>query len=285
MNRRFTLRAAATILVLPLALSACGNGGSSSDTGNTGQNNSSSAQSQGAGGPFNSQPGASVDKDTFVEKINKGMVAAGTYKISTKTTMPGSEMALNGYVDGREQGKPKFKGTVSTGGQTMNMIMANQNVYVQLAGLTGDKYIKTPLEDLLHSNGGNLSDMLDLSKQLQAQKAAIQSVTYVGQSNDSGTQVFQYKVKLDPHAAANLATGAPHAHPTAGAEKHQHDYFLDANGQLHKMNIGIAGAKSETTFSEYGKSVTITAPPTSEVTTMPALGGIKKPQTPEAQEK
>lgn len=281
MSRRTTTRAAAAALLLPLALAGCSGSPSATAPAETG----ASASTPAGEGPFSSMPGDAVDTDTFVNTMSQAITEAGTYSILSDTQVSGSPVKVDGAADMSDPENPKFRGSMSIGGQGTEMVLVDRVIYLQLAGLAGGKYIEMPLEQLAGSLGDtNVEQLFDQREQLEAQKSAIESITYGGATTSDGTQLYKYTVVLDPNALMSElgATAAPQpsTDATGGTQELSYDYYVDDNALPHTVVVDDPSLQSHTRFSDYGKPVTITAPPSSEVTTLPssiAPGGEMEP--------
>ncbi len=275
MTRRISVRAAAVLLAVPLALSACGGGSGNNATSPPTTEATTAAPA--ASGPFNTVPGDEVDKTTFIQETTKATSDKGTYAIDADMSAAGQPMTMTGSVDATDQTNPKMTLKMTLGQQTMDFIIVDKSAYMQLPGVSGGKYIKMSLEEMYAAGGGtgDFDKMLNPQGQLEAQQAAIDTITYVGEEADGGETLYHYTVVIDPMKAleATGQTAIPTDAATAMPEKMEYQYYLDSDKLTKRAKIDDPQVSVDMRMKDYGKPVTITAPPTSQVTTMPGLPG------------
>lgn len=277
MTRRISVRATAVLLAVPLALSACGGNNTGNSTTTAAPTTAATSAAPAASGPFNTAPGDEVDKATFIQETSKATTDKGTYAIEADLSAAGQPMTMTGSVDAKDQANPKMTLKMTLGGQAMDFLIVDKMAYMQLPGVTGGKYIKMSLEEMYAAGGGtgDFEKMLNPQGQLEAQQAAIESVTYVGEEAIDGETLYHYTVVMDPRKAMEAAgqTAMPSAAATAMPEKMESQYYLDSDKLTRRAKIDDPNMSLDMRMKDYGKPVTITAPPTSEVTTMAGLPG------------
>lgn len=277
MTRRISVRATAVLLAVPLALSACGGGNTGNNTTTAAPTTAATTAEPAASGPFNTTPGGEVDKTTFIQETSKATTDKGTYAIEADLSAAGQPMTMTGSVDAKDQANPKMSIKMTLGGQAMDFLIVDKMAYMQLPGVTGGKYIKMSLEEMYAAGGGSgdFEKMLNPQGQLEAQQAAIDSVTYVGEEAVDGETLYHYTVVVDPAKAMEAAgqTALPSAAATAMPEKIEYQYYLDSDKLTRRAKIDDPNMSLDMRMKDYGKPVTITAPPTSQVTTMAGLPG------------
>lgn len=277
MTRRISVRAAAVLFAVPLALSACGGGNSGNNATTAAPETVATSSAPAASGPFNTAPGAEVDKTTFVQETMKATTDKGTYAMEADTSAGGQAMQMTGSVDAKDAANPKMTMKMTLGAQTLDFLIVDKSAYMQLPGVAGGKYIKMALEDLFKAGGGtgDFEKMLNPQGQLAAQSAAIEKVTYVGEEAVDGETLYHYTVVVDPQKALEAAgqTAIPTDAATAIPEKLEYQYYLDSEKLARRIKIDDPSMSVDMRMKDYGKPVTITAPPTSQVTTLPGLPG------------
>ena len=241
---------AALALAAALGLSACGDAGGDS-TGKTPASPSSSSSSA----PSGLQPGATVDGGELATKMTAAMVKAGSGTIS---------MDLG--TEGKATGSFSMKGgvmeqqmTMPIEGQSMEIVSTGAVIY--LKGLPGSKkpWVKIdpraddPVSQMLAGMAGDMGDPRQLAKALEGSRA-----TVVSSTADSST----YDVTIDPKA---LLGGAASSVPSTEPVKAR--YTLDADNRPTLMTVDVQGQSLKVTFGDWGKPVTITAPPADQVGT------------------
>lgn len=277
MTRRISVRATAVLLAVPLALSACGGGDSGDNATQAAPTTAATSSAPAASGPFETAPGAEVDKTTFIQETTKATSDKGTYAIEADMSAAGQPMTMTGSVDAKDQANPKMTLKMTLGGQAMDFLIVDKMAYMQLPGVTGGKYIKMSLEEMYAAGGGtgDFEKMLNPQGQLEAQQAAIEKVTYVGEEAVDGETLYHYTVLMDPAKAMEAAgqTALPSAAATAMPEQLAYEFYLDSEKLTRRAKIDDPSMSVDMRMKDYGKPVTITAPPTSQVTTMPGLPG------------
>lgn len=237
---------AALALVAGLGLSACGDSGT--DAGAT-----SSSRSSGSSGP-GLAAGATVDGGDLATKMTDAMVKAGSGTVS---------MELGS--DGRSSGSFTIKGgvmeqqmTLQVEGQAMEIVSTGGIIY--LKGLPGsakpwakiDLKADDPVSKMFAGLAGDMSDPRQLAKALEGTKATVVSST---------ADASSYDVTIDPSAI--LGEEGSTAVPSTAPVKAR--YSLDAQGRPTTMVAQVQGQTVKITYGNWGKPVTIKAPPADQV--------------------
>lgn len=270
-------RSAAALLALPLALGAC-SGGQQQGDGNQG---GASSQAQQQNDPFSAQPGQDVDKDAFLKQMQDAMQAKKTYEMTMQMAAQGQTVKMSGQGDIADPNAPKMNMKMEMPGQAgaqgaLNIIMDGQAMYMQLPGQAGGKYVKMSMQELSQAGGQDFQKLMNPSENLKMSQEAIQKVTFKGQEDVSGEKLKHYSVTLDPQKAQEAMNGGqPAPAPSASGQQQRipYDIWVDDQKVMRKVTMEIQGTKLDMTVDKYGEPVQITAPPTSQQTTMPAPGG------------
>jgi hypothetical protein len=241
---------AALALAAALGLSACGDAGGDS-AAKTSSAPSGSASSSASG----LRAGATVDGAELAAKMTDAMVKAGSGTI-----------ALDLGTEGKATGSFAMKGgvmeqqmTMPIEGQTMQIISTGGVIYMK--GLPGSKkpWVKIDpkaddaVSQMFAGMAGDMGDPRQLAKALEGSKA-----TVVSSTADAST----YDVTIDPKA---LLGGAASAVPSSEPVKAR--YTLDAENRPTAMTVDVQGQQVKITFGDWGKPVSITAPPADQVGT------------------
>jgi hypothetical protein len=105
-------------------------------------------------------------------------------------------------------------------------------------------------------------DGMDPRKTFNAFDGGLRKVTYVGSETVKGLALQHYKVSVDTKAAL-AAEGQP---MTSGLPKTlAYDIWLDNARLMRKITFKMAGISTAMTANDYGKPVTIKAPPASDI--------------------
>lgn len=287
MSRRFVVRrslatAALTSLALT-SLSACGSDEQATDSSSS----SSSSSSTGSSSPgAESTPaqapkeGSSVDPADFTALMNASFEKVTTaHAVLTSEVMGG---ALNGEGDVDYSSDPPAAAMTMTGDLFGNEEIESRIVdgilYLKLGQLTGGKFAKLDLSDPSNPLGGQFTDSMDPKSALKNLGAAIEKVTYVGEEDLAGGTARHYTAAVDTQKllagvgqeAGGSAAGMP--------DSLDYDVWFDDQGRFEqvKADLGNAGS-STTTLSDYGKDVSIQAPPAGEVTDKSPFSSLATP--------
>ena len=270
---RRSLAAAALAPLLVAGLAACGD----DDSGSEAKDPAAAAAVL-----TGLQKGDEVDPGDFVDTVSDGVKASTTAHM-TMTTKLGSlgEMSGEGDLDYTAD-PPELAMTMDlpmAGGTKTEMRYVDGIFYMSMGDLSGGKFWKLdpsdsdgPLGDM-----GSMLDQVDPMGTLEKLEPAIDTVTYAGDDDVDGQSLDHYELTIDP---ADLAKSMdlPDAAKSQLPGKITYDIWLDDEHRLSKMHMDlpVAGTDSsiDVTASDWGKDVTIEAPPADEVTEMPDLGSM-----------
>lgn len=302
-NRTLTLRHAGTALLVPLALAlaACGNSdasqptaeeasavgaeavsdttdgesdgpGSESDApdGPESSEKSSGAEDGGAGGKGAVGQGAAGDQVTptdFASIIDAAFDGATTatvemvHQISDMTTRTTGAVDLTGD-------SPRMQLTMSGGplpdGTAADIRLLDDGMYMN-TGFSGGKFVKVSA-DQIASTGIDLST-IDPSSTARRFAESATDVTYRGTEQVDGESLHRYHLRLDPKQM-KMGGHRDRAMP----KRIDYDAWFDDDGMIRRVTTAMGKLGTTTaTYSGWGKPVTITAPPASDVMEMPDL--------------
>lgn len=262
------------VVAVPLALTSCGGNGQGGASDGT--------PTSAAVAMPTASPGQTVDKEAFIEALNNAQqnarTAAITMTMDVKSKSNSGVVKLDGVMDMAERPFPKLKMTMTVPGSSspVEMIMANQNVYMKMPQ-AGDKWMQMRMEDLTKATGQDLSSLMDPTKQLQTQKAAIKEITYVGDEDVNGTKTKRYTAVMDGQAAMQMSGQSvpPSLKSSMSLPKNiPFDLWVDDQGLTRRMKMDMtlgpdASMKMDGTIDKYGEPVSIEAPPSNQVTSVP----------------
>lgn len=279
MSRSTRRTASIGIAAAALALtSACGgSSGSSSAGGSTGASAAaSSGASTGAStGGNHFAPGSSVDAASVRQMFSSAMASASTVHVTMKMT---GSIAMSGSGDMDLKSKPleaslKLSSSQlgATGSSTVQMLMVDNAMYLQMAAL-GDKYVKMSLTDKNSPLASMGLDSLDPAALFDKFGDAIDGGTYVGKETVDGTPTDHYKFTIDTSAVASAFPSLASAAASAMPASETVDVWFDSDGRYKQMKMNASGENVTEVFSDWGKKVSVTAPPASKVTDMSSLG-------------
>ena len=228
-----------TLIVLVLALAACG--GKKSTSGTLASQNPSATPVQ------------------AVTSAAHATVAKGGEHVVVKATvtLEGQKLSLDGNGD--------FKSNPALGQMTMKISGSGLNATVDevVSGTTA--YLKTPL----------LSSQLPAGKKWISLNL-LKTTTAFGVNLNSFTDATP-TTTLDFLTKATKVTkvGDNHYRATvnSGAKAIPIDVWVSSDGLIEKVTSSYTGTKIETTFSNYGEKVNVMVPKASETVDISKLGG------------
>lgn len=228
-----------TLIVLVLALAACG--GKKSTSGTLASQNPSATPVQ------------------AVTSAAHATVAKGGEHVVVKATvtLEGQKLSLDGNGD--------FKSNPALGQMTMKISGSGLNATVDevVSGTTA--YLKTPL----------LSSQLPAGKKWISLNL-LKTTTAFGVNLNSFTDATP-TTTLDFLTKATKVTkvGDNHYRATvnSGAKAIPIDVWVSSDGLIEKVTSSYTGTKIETTFSNYGEKVSVAVPKASETVDISKLGG------------
>lgn len=272
---RARTRLAAALLAPALLLTGCGGGDrGSADAGPSAPASETSA----AATPT---PGQTVDKAAFLAATQKAMLDAKTYAMHTELTTKDQTMTMEGVGDLADPAAPKARVTMSSptggsssGGDQLEILLVGQAMYLKMPAM-GNKYVEVPMSVLADMGGQDIAKLLNPAESLKASERAVTQVVYEGEEDQGGEKLRKYTVTMDPEqvterAATPAPTSAPTPAPTSTTPQLvSYLVWVDRAERIRKMDMTVTEAHVVSTIDKFGSPVTITAPPSSEVTQMP----------------
>lgn len=271
--RSLTLRKAAVVAVVPLALgslAACGN------------NDSTTAPDPQADAPSSSStPSASTPAQTaervepaaFVDRLKTAAASLTTARFTMTMDMSGQLVQAKGAMDMTGDHPAMQISMDLTGmGTPTDMRIVDGAMYIQDPTSGSGKYLKMDLGD---PNGplAGMGDALDSynPNEMIAKMSpdAFRKVTDLGSETMAGQQVEHYRVVFDTGAAAKVFKNLP---SSASLPKTvNYDMWLDNKDRMVKFKMLMKKVSQVTaTYRDYGGDVHITAPPASQVMALPS---------------
>ena len=176
-----------------------------------------------------------------------------------------------------------------SGAGDMDMTMVDGIIYMRSEAMSGDKYWKIDPSDPDSPWGqmgmDKLLEQSDPISGLEAMKDGIDTVTFEGTEDVDGRELDHYVLSIDMEAAmGNIGTDLPDAAKEAMPESVTYDLWLDDQDRFSemKMEIPVLGKSMDMEMSvdDWGKDVSIEAPPADQVTDMPGMedlmGGMSR---------
>jgi hypothetical protein len=281
--------AAGTAVGTALVLSLTGCLGDTGSKGATGSGGSGSGSGGGAGGS------ADLTAVQVLERSSQKSGKADTVTMDLSVDGTIAQRSTKTHMTGRLRFRPTLAESLTidgaaTGGQTQ-VVLLDDTIYMKSPALAqlahGKPWIKISLTELGSKSGLNLDSLV---KQAQQNNPADQTrlltaskdVSKVGTETIDGVQTTHYAGTVNVRDGltkfdAKTREQFQQLYQKLGTDKVGFDVWVDGDSLARKMinKITTSQGQVNTTilFRDYGKPVTITAPPASEVGVLPAFGG------------
>ena len=265
--RTLTLRRAAVMAALPLALgslAACGS------------KDSSATADDPAAAPSSSAPASSgsqtVDPAEFLATMKTAAKKITTARFTMSMELSGQTIGAKGAID-MTGDKPAMQLAMDMGGMgNTEMRLVDGVMYVQDPTGSSGKFLKMDLSDPnspMAGMGDALTNYDPQSMIDQMSPDAFQKVTDLGPETADGRTLEHYRVVLDTSAATKMLGNLPSS--ASIPKKIGYDMWLDDQHRMAKFTMTMKNVSRVTaTYSDYGADVNITAPDPSDVMEMPS---------------
>jgi len=272
-TRHRSLAAGAAAALLLAALAGCGSAdkttkadaktGTSSTVSSspspTSTDSADTAAATGDGTP--AAPGERLTKDNLVATLLAAMKEKKTAHMKMEIGSSINADADVRYGTGGPGSGTDMKMSMDMGPTKAQVIMVGGTMYMQQSA--GGKYVKIDSSD--PAMGSLLSQMNSFGPEssVAAMRGAVQDVQYAGAGTVDGEKVDKYKVTVDSSAIAKtLGTSAG----TAELPKTlTYVLYVDGDHLMRRIEMNVAKQQITMTVSNWGKPVTITAPPASQL--------------------
>lgn len=256
-----TSRVAASGAVLLLALAGCaGDDSSESPAADTKGDVETSAPASAS-----PEPEGPLDERTLLPAM-RGAIEEET-SVHLVMDVGGGAQSMTAEGDFAFQGEESDLAMTmqgpALGGNVVDVRMLDGTMYVSLPPMTpAGKFVRI-------LPGDRSSPMAEMVEQMQvdprdtfdAFEAGLRTVTYVGEESVAGEELDRYRLGVDLEAAAK-ARGMDLPPASAGIpETVEYDIWLDDDALMRKVTAVIAGQEVVMTMSDWGKPVTVEAPP------------------------
>ncbi len=272
------LRAAASASVLLVALAAC----NSSDQPAADQDpvESATAQSADPSESPSEEPSEEPDGESGgydAQELLAAMKAAVADKQSAHMTMTVNSggQALDAEGDVSYAGKSTAMRLVMKApqlGGTMEIRLVDGFMYMSVPPLTPQgKFMKLDTNDP-NSPFGDLGDVTesDPLATFDAFDAGLQEAKYLGEEELDGETVHHYVLTVDAKKAAK-AQGQP---VPKGTENVTYDLWIDDDDLMRQIEFTENGGGLTMRMDDWGKPVTVKAPPASAIVDAPTIPGV-----------
>ncbi len=157
------------------------------------------------------------------------------------------------------------------GTNEIELRLVDSVMYLQVPG-GGGKFVSMALDDPNNPLGPTFTEQMDPRAQVEVFEEGITSVTRIGEETVDGEELDRYSVTLDTQALLSSMDPAARAEAEAAMPKElTYDVFFDSDGRYRRMEVdmGASGGTVSVTFSDWGKDVSIQAPPPNQITQLP----------------
>jgi hypothetical protein len=269
MRLRHAAATAAVLAALSASLTACGSddtAGSGSASGDSSASSSATSSASPSASPSATGSGH-LDEAGVVKALTIGQQQGKSAHLEMRLG-GAATLSAKGDVDYRSD-TPQTQLTMTSaqlGGGAIEVRIVKGIVYLHIPRATPNgKFLRIDPKDTSSAMGksfGSLSKQLDPLSSFRAMRSAVRTVKYVGQDTVDGTETGHYKVTVDS-ATLFKALGQP---TLAQVPKSVvYDVWFDGSDLLRRMRTQLAGERTEVTLSDWGKPVTVKAPPASKL--------------------
>lgn len=278
--KRTTAGLAGILLTASVGLTACGgsSSGSANDTGKSGSSNSSnSSDSSGS-------TGTTTTSYTPLTKASlpAAMASAVAQKKSAHMTMrTGSTEVTSDFDLSGSSPAMKIEMHLTEGSKqlTFHEILTGGAIYMSAPGMTpAGKYVK--LDSSTPGLGQMLGSLKSLNpaKMLAAFSKNVDAVKYQGQSTIDGQSVRHYTLTMvtkDLLKSINLGAAGSMVQQQASKlpKKLSEEIYLNSDNTTRRVSFTAMNNPITVDFTDWGKPVTVTAPPKSDVVSMSNMMG------------
>ncbi len=258
-GRRVAAATAATLLATTLV--ACGGSGTTSSTGTDESTTSESpspeaaaesptdeAEDSSAGDAGDLAEGDTLTAKQLAALLGRGAATYTTVHMTIDGKADGKRAQVDADIDARKKKSPAMRMTVTSAGQTVEMILVDDAFYL------GDPNSNTPYLKFANPRGVPFGlDKRDTSEPGGGfvDDQDIGRATYVGEENIDGVTARHFSIK-------------------GKGDMKDADLWIDGEGRVVRISSAVDGDTATISFSKFGEKVTIKAP--KNVRDLSALG-------------
>lgn len=208
--------------------------------------------------------GSEVDKGQFIDDMTQAATDAKTYTMTMEAGAGTQKLTANGKSDLSDPKKPKISLDMVLGETPLSMIMMDGVIYMKMGAMTGNKWLKLTTDQLAKAAPGMNLDMLTNPTAQVMSKDAVNKVVYLGAEGG----LAHYRMSVD---SAKTSKALGQTTPPAGMPAVlDYDIWLGSDHLMRKMSMNVGGSPMVVTADNWGKPVSIAAPPAAEVVAAPA---------------
>lgn len=248
---------------------------------------------QAVGGGTGSGGGLSIMANVadLANQVDKGAASSSSAKVTFEGSMMGQTLKGTGAY--RLKPDVAMDMTMNSPEGDIHVTLVDNALYLQLpekerAEMGGKPWVKIsadgddPMSKILGPAIKSMTDSTDVVKQVQQLKDA-GTITKSQTESLDGQQVVHYWIDVDVAKLASvqkeeLTKAGLEALQKQGVKKLSEELWVRGDGLPAKMATDVPSGQGQSgkitmTFTDWGKPVTVTAPPADQVGELPKLGG------------
>jgi hypothetical protein len=262
MKLRFAMSTVAT-LPLVLGLAACGSEQPTA-TGYRPSAPTSTPVATTTAAPQKVAPVTHLSTAGFMPAMKKGMAGKNSVKMSMRMNAGGQVMTISGVQTMKPVAMRMTMNGAAFGGR-LEMILVKGTAYLSTSELPAGKFVKVDpdSDDPMAASLGEMLKEINPNTTFDAFDAGLQKVEFIKTERLDGRKVDRYAVTVNVTAAMK----AQGKKVPAGAPKSlvYTIWMGSADHLMYKVLFELGGATMTMTASDWGKPVSITAPPASKI--------------------
>jgi len=247
------------------------------------------SDSGGGSGGSTSQASAPLTQDNFASAVSDAQSKAESAHMEMSVESMGMEIEGAGDISASESGDPKDAQMSLTMEMPvideMEMRLVDGFIYMKMGSYTQDKFVEVDLSDPDNPLGTSLDDITkqaDPNAMVEEMAGSMENFEKTDETEEfEGVEATKYVLTLDGKGMSGLieSQGSATGGSTADLPDEVEAYmWIDDDNLMHKMTMdideGSVPMSMEMTFTDWGKSVDIKAPPKGEITDSSALDGM-----------
>lgn len=221
--------------------------------------------------------GENVEPSEFSEWMVAGLEDSTTAHLSMATDVGMGSMDVEGQVD-YTQSPVEMAMTVNLealGGDPMDLRLVDGAMYLNMGGMTNQKFIKFDLSDASSLPPGmeGLGDQMDPLAAFRDLGDALEEVAFVGAEDVDGEELQHFTVTMDTTKVPAMAEAPPES---GVPETVDYDLWFDEEFRIRQMVMDLAAGGGtaisiEAKIFDWDEPVTIEEPSPDQITDAPAF--------------
>jgi hypothetical protein len=268
-----TLRAAAAVPVLLVALAGCSGAETTSTSAEPSESTTAAEPSEEAGASDTEagDPGGAWDEETLVPAMKAALAEQETAHVTMTTSAGGQSFTAEGDLAfrGAQQDMRLTMDGAALGAESVEVRLVDRVLYLAMPPMTPKgKFLEVRPEDKSSPMSGMLDQMgtLDPRETFGAFEKGLREVRFVGEESVDGEDLQHYRLTVDFQAAAK-AQGMPR---TQGMPKTlDYDMWLDDDALMRRIEMDVQQVRTEMEMADWGEPVSIEPPAAEDIVKTP----------------